>query len=289
VDGTSFLDVLSAPAAPERRTRQYYEMHGNRSIYDRGWIASQRSGILPWGPGNVPASPLPWELYDLTHDYSQANDVAAGNPAKLDELKALFDEVAARNKVFPIDPRFNERAHPNPPPPGGRPFYTFYRGATNLFDATAPGTRNRSHSITVFVDVPQGRADGVLVADGGTASGYSLYVKDGRPSYTYNYFRREVTTITAPRALTPGKSTIELRFAYDGGGEGKGATVTLSVNGTPAGEARLPRTVPKIYTYDETFDVGEDTATPVGPYPAPFPFTGEIEKVELRAEPPAIQ
>jgi arylsulfatase len=135
--------------------------------------------------------------------------------------------------------------------------------------------------------VPSGGADGVLVADGGVSSGYTLYLKSGRPSYTYNYFRREVTTITAPASLPPGKARIDLHFAYDGGGEGKGATVTLSVNGQQVGRAHLGQTVPKIYTYDETFDVGEDTATPVGPYAAPFPFTGIIEKIELRADPPS--
>jgi arylsulfatase len=284
VDGVSFLDVLSNPSAPERRTQQYFEMHGNRSIYDGGWVAARRSGILPWGtPG---AAPEPaWELYDLATDYSEARDVAASQPQKLDQLKKTFDEVAGRNQVLPIDPRFNERAHLNPPPPGGRAFYTFYPGATHLFDATAPATRNRTHSITAYVDIPAAGANGVLVADGGASSGYVLYVKDGRASYTYNYFRRDVTTITAPNRMPAGKSRIDLRFDYEGGGEGRGATVTLSVNGAKAGEARLSRTVPKIYTYDETFDVGEDTATAVGPYTPPFAFTGILEKVELIPDP----
>jgi arylsulfatase len=286
VDGVSFLDVLGDPAAPERRTEQYYEMHGNRSIYDRGWVAAKRSGLLPWA-SPVPTSQDPgWELYDLAHDYAEAHDLASSNPDKLEELKRKFDEVAAKNKVLPINPSF-DRAHSNPPPPGGRSLYTFYPGATQLFDATAPGTRNRTHTITAYIDVPSGSVNGVLVADGGSSSGYTLYLKDGRPSYTYNYFRRQVTTIAAPNPLPAGKARIDLRFAYDGGGEGKGATVTLSVNGRNVAEARLARTVPKIYSYDETFDVGEDTATPVGPYTAPFPFTATIEKIELRAESPS--
>ena len=288
VDGTSFLDTLADASAPERHTQQYFEMHGNRSMYDRGWVAAQRSGILPWGapPASVPP-PLPWELYDLDHDYSEARDLAATRPDRLAQLTREFDEAAARNHVFPIDPRFAGREHPNPPPPGGRAFYTFYSGTTHLFDATAPGTRNRTHTFTIDVDIPVGGADGVLVADGGVSSGYAIYLNDGRPTYTYNYFRREVTTIAAPDRLPPGKARIGVRFAYDGGGRGKGATVTLIVNGKQVGEARLERTVPTIYSYDETFDVGEDTATPVGPYAAPFPFTGTLEKVELRSGPPA--
>jgi arylsulfatase len=286
VDGIGFLDVLANRAAPERHTRQYFEMHGNRSMYDSGWIAAKRSGILPWAPSMPTASDPPWELYDLAHDYSEARDLAAANPGKLEELKKEFNEAATKNKVLPINPSF-DRVHPNPPPPGGRAFYTFYPGTVQLFDATAPATRNRTHTITAYVDIPAGGADGVLVADGGTSSGYVLYLKDGRPSYTYNYFRREVTTVAAPDRLPPGRARIDLRFAYDGGGNGKGATVTLTVNGRKAADARLARTVPKIYSYDESFDVGEDTATAVGPYTAPFPFTGTIEKIEIRADPPA--
>ena len=127
----------------------------------------------------------------------------------------------------------------------------------------------------------------MLVADGGVSAGYALYVKNGRPTYTYNYFRREVTTLAAPDRLPVGRSVIQLHFAYDGGGEGKGATVTLSVNGVKTGEARLAHTVPRVYSYDETFDVGEDSASPVGDYAAPFRFTGTLERLELRSEPAA--
>jgi len=287
IDGVSFFDVLSNPTAPERRTQQYFELHGNRSIYQDGWVAAQRSGLLAWTNTPATAPPPPWELYDLTRDYSEANNLANAEPARLEALKKTFDAVAARNKVFPIDPRIAARVHPNPPPPGGRDFYTFFPGATHLFDATAPGTRNRSHTLTAFVEIPAGGADGVLVADGGNASGYTLYIKNGRPAYTYNYFRREITTVAAPEPLPSGGARIDLRFAYEGGGEGKGATVTLSVNGQTVGEAHLARTVPRIYTYDETFNIGEDSATPVGPYASPFPFTGTLQRVELRVSPVA--
>lgn len=286
VNGLSFLKTLGDSSAPDERTTQYFEMHGNRAIYSNGWLAAQRSGLLPWAyTFSSESPPPPWELYDLTRDYSEAKDLARANPAKLEELKKLFEAEGERNKVFPIDPRVSGRQHPNPPPPGGRAFYTFYPGATHLYDALAPGTRNRTHTFTAYVDVPAGGADGVLVAEGGTAAGYALYIKDGRPSYTYNYFRREVTTIAAKEPLPPGKSVIELRFAYDGGGLGKGATITLLVNGKVAGEARLVQTVPRAYSFEETFDVGEDTSSPVGPYEAPFIFTGTLERLELRSAP----
>ncbi len=284
LDGVSFLATVSNPTAPETRTTQYYEMHANQSIYHDGWVAARRSGFVPWPSGNSKTPPA-WELYDLAHDYSQARDVAARYPGKLAELQGVFDQEAAKNQVLPLDPRVAERQHPNPPPPGGRAFYTFYQGATHLHDAVAPGTRNRTHTITAYLDIPATGAEGVVVADGGLASGYALYLKDGRPTYTYNYFRRSVTTIAAPERLPAGKAVVTLQFDYDGGGRGKGATVTLTVNGVRAGTARLAETVPVTYSYDETFDVGEDTSSPVGPYQGPFRFTGTIERVELRAEP----
>ncbi len=286
VNGMSFLASFENPQAPERET-QYFEMHGNRAMYDHGWIAAQRTGLLPWAYTFTNNNgPLPWELYDLDKDYSEANNLAAKYPDKLAQLEKLFDDEAWKNHVYPIDPRINGRQHPNPPPPGGRAFYTFYPGATHLYDALAPGTRNRTHTFTAYVTIPPGGADGVLVAEGGEAAGYSLYIKDGHPAYTYNYFRLKVTTITAPEKLPEGHSVIELHFAYDGGGLGKGATVTLTVNGKNAGEARLEQTVPRAYSFEETFDVGEDTASPVGPYPSPFAFTGTLEKLELRSAPP---
>jgi arylsulfatase A-like enzyme len=283
VDGISFLDALTNPSAPTHRLSQYFEMHGNRAMYSGGWVAAQRTGLLPWAYSlDAAQAPPAWELYDLDHDYSEAKDLASVRPAKLEELKALFDREAIRNHVYPLDSRVNGRQHPNPPPPGGRSFYTFYPGVTHLFDALAPATRNRTHTYTAYVEIPAGGADGVLVAEGGTASGYALYIKDGRPTYTYNYFRREVTTVASPDRLPPGSATIGLHFEYEGPGQGGPAMITLTVNGRKAGAARLAHTVPRAYTYDETFDVGMDSASPVGPYAAPFVFTGTLHRIELR-------
>lgn len=284
VDGLSFLETLARADAPERRRSQYYEMHANRAIYHEGWLAGQRSGFVPW-PSGTSKTPPAWELYDLSRDFSQARDVAGAHPGRLADLQRLFDEEAAKNLVLPMDARVAERQHVAPPPPGGRPFYTFYPGTNYLANANAPPTVNRSHTITAYIDVPARGAEGVIVADGGLSSGYTLYVKDGRPAYTYNYFRREVTTIAGTDRLPPGRAQIEVQFAYDGGGRGQGASVTLLVNGAAVGTARLRQTVPAVYTYDETFGVGEDTSTPVGPYAAPFAFTGTIDRVEIHPGP----
>jgi hypothetical protein len=130
------------------------------------------------------------------------------------------------------------------------------------------------------------KVEGVPVADGSGAAGYSLHVKDGRPAYTYSYFRREVTTVSAPERLPTGESVVSLHFAYDGPARGASATVTLSVNGATVGEARLAHTVPNAFSFEETLDVGQDTASAVGPYAAPFRFTGTLERLEVRSEPP---
>ena len=285
VDGISMMYTFEDAKAAERHTLQYSEMHANVSLYSDGWMAAKRSGMLPWTyVANTGSAAPQWELYDLRSDYSEAKDLATVNPAKLAELQAKFNVEAVKYNVYPLDARVAGRQHPNPPPPGGRSFYTFYQGDGQLYDALAPATRNRTHTFTAYVDVPEGGADGVLVAEGGMSSGYSLYVKDGRPSYTYNYFRRKVTTIAAKEKLPVGRSVIELRFVYDGGGLGKGANITLMVNGKQAAQGRLEQTVPRAYSYEECFDVGEDSATAVGPYEAPFTFTGTIERVELRSE-----
>jgi arylsulfatase len=231
---------------------------------------------------------MPWELYHLSEDYSESHDMAATNTAKLQQLQALFNQQAEANHVYPIDSRIAGRQHSNLLPPGGRTSYTFYPGASRLYDALAPATRNRSHTFTAYVTIPPGGASGVIVAEGGESSGYSLYLQDGHPAYAYNYFRRERTSIIAGDPLPPGHSVIELRFVYDGGGLGKGANVILTVNGKKAGEARLAHTVPRAYSFEETFDVGEDSATPVGPYQSPFPFTGVLEKLELRSDPAPV-
>lgn len=289
IDGISLMYTLEHPDAPERHTLQYSEMHGNVSMYQNEWMAAHRTGMLPWTyTMNAGSAPPKWELYDLRKDYSEAHDVAAENPAKLAALQKLFDEQAVKFHVYPLDPRVAGRQHPNPPPPGGRSFYTFYPGDGHLYDALAPATRNRTHTFTAYVDVPAGGADGVLVAEGGNAAGYSLYIRDGKPAYTYNYFRREVTTIAAKERLPVGRSTIELHFEYAGPGLGAPATVTLTVNGKKAAEAKLARTVPRAYSFEETFDVGEDSASPVGPYASPFKFTGTLERLELRTNPAPV-
>jgi len=281
MDGISLTPTFASAKAPETRTRQYAEMMGNRSIYDHGWMAGARSGLLPWIYNDNPAGLLkqPWELYDLTKDFSEADDLAAKNPAKLKQLQAAFDQEARRNHVYPLDPRIAGR---QPRPEGNH--FTYYARSGGLFVSMTPAYENRSHTITAQVEIPASGGDGVLVADGAESGGFTLFIKDGRPTYTYNFFR-QVTTIGAGQPLPPGPATIKLDFAYDGGGKGKAATITLSVNGKAVATARIPQTLTTAFSYEDTFDVGEDTGSPVGAYAAPFRFAGTLKRLDLDIAP----
>jgi arylsulfatase len=284
VDGMSMLPTFASASVAGARTTQYFEMLGNRAIYHDGWMAAARSGLLAWIYSPAPETMMqqPWELYHLSEDYSEAFDVAKQYPEKLKEMEGLFDEQAKENHVYPLDPRFAGR---QPRPEGNH--FTYYTGTGHLYFSMTPQYENHSHTITAAIEVPEGGANGVLMADGGVGGGFSLFVKDGRPTYTYNFFQQQVTTIAAKEALAAGPATIVLRFAYDGGGRGKAATATLLVNGTVAGVARIPQTVPTGFSFEDTFDVGEDSASPVGDYESPFAFTGTIRRIDLDIVPDA--
>jgi hypothetical protein len=275
VDGVSMAPTFASPRAPEPRVTQYFEMLGNRAIYHEGFMGAARSGVLPWVyTEKTDMDSQPWELYDLTRDYSQAKNLAAENPGKVRELQALFLEEARKHNVLPLDARVAGRQHVNP-----RTRFTFYPGDTRLYDALAPSFVNRSLTMRAEIDMPPSGGDGVLAAAGGDAGGFSLFVKDGRLNYTYNYFKRTVTTVTSEHRLPAGPVVAELKFDYDGGGRGKGGTVTLYVNGLRDGGGYLPQTVPVAYSFEESFGVGEDSASPVGSYESPFPFTGHLRSL----------
>lgn len=277
VDGISLAYTFDDAGAKGRRTTQYFEMLGNRSIYQDEWVAARLSGVFPWVYSDRPAAVQPaWELYDIAKDFSEAHDLASQFPEKTRQMEALFAEEASRNQVFPMDSRVAGRQHRR-----AGTHFTFYPGATRLYDAMAPALENRSLTITAQVDVPAAGANGVLMADGGLDGGFSLFVKDGKPAYTYNFFRRRVTTLAAANPLPAGPSVITLRFDYNGGGRGKGGTATLLVNGVQAAQARIPETVPAAFSFEETFDVGEDSASPVGDYESPYAFTGTLRQVDL--------
>jgi len=286
MDGVSFLSVIDNADAPEIRTRQYFEVFSNRSIYDNGWKANAQH-TLPWrqdvAPGNWDKDR--WELYNLAEDFSESNDLAAAMPDKLEEMKALFLEEAEKYHVFPLDDRGAERlAIPKPTPSDpNRTHFVFYPGATRLAETAAPNTKNKSHTISADIEVPDAGAEGVIVAEGGSSAGFALFMRDGKLVYHFNWFDEERTEVESDKPVPTGKAKLRMEFAYDGGVDevGKGGTATLFINDEEVGSGKIEKTVAGRFGID-TFGVGEDTGSPVvNTYKPPFPFTGTIEKVEI--------
>jgi arylsulfatase len=289
IEGVSMVYSFADAKAKSPRKTQYFEMFGNRAVYDNGWIATCRHGRLPWeNAGSFDFDKDEWQLYNLDDDFSEGIDLAATNPQKLRELQDLFWIEATRYNVLPLDDRFIERADPSLRPSliEGRTKFTYFPGVRRVPESSSPNVKNKSHTITVDVEIPMEGADGALVAAGGTVGGYALFVKDGRPTYEYNYFTVERFKIAGKEALSSGKHTVRFEFGYDGGGVGKGGTGTLFVDGKEVAKGRIEKTVLGRFSADETFDTGEDTGSPVsGLYEAPYRFVGTIKKVEIDLAP----
>jgi len=266
---------------------QYFEMFGNRGIYNDGWFA-RTIHRAPWQATNMP--PLTtdvWELYNARTDFSLTNNLAARQPEKLKELQALFMQEAQKYNVLPIDDRVIVRMNPavagRPDVMGARTSLTLYEGMEGMLENTFMNTKNRSVKITAKLDVPAG-ASGAILVQGGKFGGWSLYMKDGKPAYTYNFLGLSRYTVTAPDALPAGSATVVLDFAYDGDGPGKGGKATLYANGASVAEGRIEKTQPNIFSADETADVGIDNQTPVAlgiGIGADTRFNGKIEQITL--------
>jgi arylsulfatase len=289
IEGISMMYSFDDPNAKEQRQTQYFEMFGNRALYHDGWIASVRHGRLPWeSAGSYDFTKDRWELYKLNEDFSEANDLAAKNPEKLKELQDLFLVEARKYNVLPLDDRFIERGDPHLRPSliEGRTKFTYLSGTAHVAESSAANTFNTSHTITAYVEVPKTGGDGVLVARGGFAGGYSLYIKDGKPTYEYNWFGEARYRVRSSQKLSPGSATVRMEFKYDGGGVAKGGTVALFVNDKKVGEGRIDKTEPVRFSANETLDTGLDSASPVSTeYQPPFRYTGTLKKVEIDVAP----
>lgn len=289
IEGVSMVYSFADAKAKGNRKTQYFEMFGNRAVYDNGWIATCRHGRLPWeNSGSSDFDEDVWQLYNLDDDFSEATDLSAKNPQKLKELQDLFWIEATKYNVLPLDDRFIERGDPTIRPSliEGRTKFNYFPGVHRVPESSSPNVKNKSHTIAVEVDIPKDGADGALVAAGGIVGGYALFIKDGKPMYEYNYFTVERYKITGKDKLTPGKHAIRFEFKYDGNGGGKGGTGTLFVDDKEVGKGRIEKTVLGKYSADETFDTGEDTGSPVSDlYKAPFRFAGMIRKVEIDLAP----
>jgi len=297
VDGISMAYTFDAPNAPDPHTTQYFEMMGNRAIYDHGWLACTTPKRLPWSDRPYPGSEDPdksyaWELYDLRTDYSQSHNLAAANPGKLKALQDLWWKEAERNKVLPLDDRLNldrfqasEKAYRS-----HRTSYVYWGGDISIADAVAPPLLNRSFSVTADVVIPQGGGEGVLLAYGGRFGGWSFYLKDGKPVALDTVSRqpKDHYRVAAPASLPPGAATVRFDFDYDGGGINRGGLMRISINGQEVTRGRVEHTISKLPEMTETFDVGFDTGTPVSDdYTDHGRFNGDIRRVQVDLTAPA--
>lgn len=268
IEGTSMGYSFDDATAPERHDLQYFEMFTNRGIYHQGWSAVTRHRT-PWITGMVKLPAFDddvWELYDGSKDWTQANDVSKQFPDKLRELQRLWLLEAMKYNVVPLDDRAVERANPDL---AGRPelikgnSQLLFSGMGRLSENSVLSIKNKSFSITAEIVVPKGGAEGVIIHQGGYFGGWSFYAKGGKAKFAYNLFAIETYHVGADRPIPVGAHQVRMEFAYDGGGLGKGGTVSLYYDGEKVGAGRVDRTVAFVFSADETTDVGRDTGTPV--------------------------
>jgi arylsulfatase A-like enzyme len=291
IEGVSMVYTFDNAQAKSTHKTQYFEIFGNRAIYHDGWFAGTIHRA-PWE--RVPRRKLQediWELYDTRNDFSLATDLAAKNPAKLKELQDVFMKEAIKYRVLPIDDRLMERivaaTAGRPDLMGDRTSLTLSPGMNSMSENVFINIKNRSLSITADVEIPEGGANGVILAQGGRFGGWSLYLKDGKPVYCYNFLGLQEFKVAATQAVAAGKATIRMNFDYDGGGLAKGGMATILVNGANVASGRIERTQPAIFSADETAAVGVDDATPVtNDYKErDNAFTGKILKVVIDVKP----
>ncbi|MGZ7034374.1 MAG: arylsulfatase [Ilumatobacteraceae bacterium] len=283
LEGGSMLAMLRDGNAPESHTVQYFEIMGNRGIYHEGWTAVTKHRT-PWKLEAPPFDQDVWELYG-PDDWTQAHNLADSEPAKLAELQRLWLIEAVKYNVVPLDDRSYERINPDL---AGRP--QLIRGERQLLfdgmrvsEACVLNIKNKSHSVTANVVVPDSGASGVIITQGGGVGGWALYAHDRKLKYCYNFFGIEHLVVTADKAIPAGEHQVRMEFAYDGGGLAKGGTVTLYYDGEAVGSGRVERTIPMGFSADEACDVGRDTGSPASPDYGPTgnAFTGEISWVQI--------
>jgi len=280
IEGTSFAYTFyaeNATALSQHKT-QYFEMFGQWALYLEGWLLSTKVNRAPWqafGPANTdPLNNQVLELYDLTTDFSQSQNIADKNPAKVKKLKKLFIKEAKKYQVFPM---------------------------VGLPQGDSPSILNASYTITADIDVPEDGAEGMILTSGGRFAGYGFYLLKGKPVFLWNMINLERIKWQGPDALTPGKHTVEFDFKYEGigvgtlafnnfSGVGRPGTGTLKVDGKVVDTKEMKKTLPMILQWDESFDVGSDTLTGVNDadYKPPFALTAKLKKLTLKVDRPQL-
>jgi len=287
IEGTSMAYTFNNANAAERHTIQYFEMFGNRALYYDGWYA-RTIHRAPWEVSDLP--PLEddvWDLYNAREDFSLVNNLASKYPEKLEQMKDLFMWQAEKYHVLPIDDRvivrMNAEVAGRPDIMAGRTSLTLYEGMEGMMENTFINIKNKSFSITADVNISKDATHGVILTQGGRFGGWSLYMKDGKPEFMYNFLGLDRYVVSSSEELPKGANTIRFEFDYDGDGMGKGGKGTLYINDKSVGSARIEKTQPNIFSADETADVGLDNQTPValgiGYGPEETKFTGRIDKI----------
>jgi arylsulfatase len=288
IEGVSMAYAFNDAKAAEQHETQYFEMAGNRGIYHKGWTAVTRHST-PWllVGEKVPAfDDDTWELYDTSKDWTQANDLSKQMPEKLHELQRLWLIEAVRYNVLPLDDRKVERMNSDL---AGRPVLIkgksqiLFGSMGRLSENSVLNIKNKSHSVTAEIVVPPTGAEGVIIAQGGNIGGWSLYSKGGKLKYCYNLLGIHQFYTESKDALPPGEHQVRMEFAYDGGGLGKGGTVSLYVDGKKVGEGKVVATAAMVFSADDGCDVGVDTGSPVSPdYGSRGnEFSGHVKGVQL--------
>jgi arylsulfatase A-like enzyme len=289
VDGISLMYSFDRANTPERHQTQYFEMIGNRAMYQDGWIASTTPRRMPWSqvtPTGDTITDYQWELYDLRHDYSQAHNLAAIQPEKLKQLQDLWLTEAQRNKVFPVDDSFGSGRSRQAILAGmsRRTDFTYWGKDISVGERIQPTFAGRSFSVTATVTLPSTDVTGVMLATGSWFGGWSFYFKDGRP-VAYEAFSEnpgEQYRVAATEKLPTGQAVIRYDFDYDGGGLGLGGLMRISVDGKEVARGRIERTITATAGSGETFDIGLDSGVPVSDeYEREGRFPGDIAKIEV--------
>lgn len=284
-EGVSMLKTLRGADAPETHTVQYFEMFGNRGVYYKGWTAVTKHRT-PWLMSAPALDDDVWELYG-PDDWTQAHNLAAEQPAKLAELQRLWLIEAVKYNVVPIDDRSVERFDAGV---AGRPqlitgtTQTLFSGM-RLLENCVLNIKNKSHTVYARITVPDEGASGVIIAQGGGVGGWALYAHEGKLKYCYNFFGIEYYYVTADLPIPAGEHHVGMEFGYDGGGLGKGGTVTLYYDGSAVGTGRVEQTEPMAFSADEACDVGSDTGSPTsqdyGPHGNKFSGTIAWAKIDI--------
>ena len=286
IEGTSMLYSFNDAKAPNKHTTQYFEMTGNRAIYQDDWVARTiHRAAWEFQPRTTLDKDV-WQLFNVNEDFSEANDLAATNPKKLQELQKVFLKEAVKYNVLPIDDRSLERLNPEI---AGRPDLMGTRTALTLYDGmdvtegAGINTKNKSYTITADIDLIDASANGVIISQGGRFGGWTLYMKDGIAHHQYNYLGLDRSNVSATKALTAGHHVVKYDFTIDEAKAGAGGTAVLSVDGEQVAEGKIPKTQPYLMSLDEGINVGADHETPVSEdyKEGDNKFTGKIQKVTI--------